>query len=139
AARFARPDRICIIERGQEWIPGTFPDTVETACQQTRFDLVSQRQNKLNNPIGLYNSAKFDEVNVLCGSGLGGGSLINANVAYRPDEAVFQTGDWPEALADPAMLAPYYDRASLELGVAREPLDLSPKMLLQRQAMARMQ
>ncbi|MFN0020859.1 MAG: GMC family oxidoreductase N-terminal domain-containing protein [Pirellulaceae bacterium] len=138
AAKLGRPDRICVIERGQEWVPGTFPDTVESASQQTRFDLVSQRKNKLNNPIGLMNSAKFDEVSILAGSGLGGGSLINANVAVRPDSDVFQTGDWPQELTDPAVLSPYYDRAAAELGIATEELDQTPKMRLNRQSMERM-
>jgi cholesterol oxidase len=111
---------------------------VESAAPQTRFDLISSRKNKLNNPIGLMNATKFDEVNVLAGSGLGGGSLINANVAVRPDPDVFQTGDWPQELIDPAVLSPYYDRAAAELGIATEEPDLSPKMRLNRQSMERM-
>lgn len=138
AEKLARPERLCVIERGQEWVPGTFPDTVESAAQQTRFDLVTSKTNKLNNPIGLMNSAKFNEISILAGSGLGGGSLINANVAIRPETDVFQSADWPQALADPAALDAYFERAAHELGIATEDVDLTSKMRLQRQAMERM-
>lgn len=137
AAKMARPDRLCVIERGQEWVPGTFPDTVESAFQQTRFDMATSKPNKINNPIGLMNSAKFNEISILSGSGLGGGSLINANVAIRPEPDVFQSGDWPQALSDPAELDAYYARAANELGIAREEVDLTSKMRLNRQAMQR--
>jgi len=142
AARLAkglRPGhRLCVLERGKEWIPGTFPDARANAAPETRFDLLSRQKNKINNPLGLFNSARFEEVNVLSGNGLGGGSLINANVAYRPDAEVFSNGDWPAELAEPGRLDPYYDRAELELGVRTEPWCHSAKMRLLHLAAGRM-
>jgi cholesterol oxidase len=142
AARLAeqmRPGvRIAVLERGREWIPGNFPDTRADASAETRFHLLGREQNKLHNPMGLFNSAKFDEVNVLAGSGLGGGSLINANVAIRPDPDVFQTGDWPAEFAPPETLEPFYQQAENMLGVRREPCDLTAKVRLQRLAAERM-
>ena len=44
------------------------------------------------------------------GSGLGGTSLINANVAIVPDREVFEQFHWPAAITYDA-LQPYYQRA----------------------------
>ena len=41
-----------------------------------------------------------DEISVLVGCGLGGTSLINANVALRVDERVYHDGKWPKAFVD---------------------------------------
>ena len=38
-----------------------------------------------------------ENVFALVGSGLGGTSLINANVAMRPDLAIFRRAPWPRA------------------------------------------
>jgi cholesterol oxidase len=138
AAALAPGRRLAVLERGREWVPGTFPDSRAAAAPESRFDLLSVRKNKILNPLGLFNSARFDEVNVLSGNGLGGGSLINANVAYRPDWEVFQNGDWPAELADYGQLAPYYDRAEFELGVRREPDGHTAKMRVERQAAERL-
>src|SRR4051794_8620 len=126
AARLAqkmRPDvRLAIMERGREWAPGTFPDSRKLAGEEARFDPTCVIKNKVYNPLGLFSAARFDEVNVLSGNGLGGGSLINANVAYRPDPETFATGRWPVALQDGRELAPYYDRALSELDPSYEPV-----------------
>jgi cholesterol oxidase len=138
AARLAmakRPAvRLALLERGREWIPGTFPDTLRQGTRESRFTLLGPRQNELSNPVGLVNVIQNDEVNILSGNGLGGSSLINANVAIRPDADCFQQSVWPVALQEPAFLDPYFDRAALELGVATEPIDGSPKARAQRLA-----
>ena len=36
--------------------------------------------------------------------GLGGTSLVNANVFLRPDPRVFQSGEWPSQLREPGVL-----------------------------------
>lgn len=142
AARLAmakRPDvRIGLVERGREWIPGTFGDTLRQASRESRFNLLGPRKGTIKNPVGLMNVMQNDEVNVLSGSGLGGSSLINASVAIRPDRDCFLQPEWPQALRDRAVLDPYYDRASIELGAVTEPIDASPKAMSQRLAAQRL-
>ena len=126
--------RLGVLERGREWIPGTFPDTLRKGTRESRFKLLGPRRNELANPVGLVNVVQNDEVNVLSGNGLGGSSLINASVAIRPDADCFGQPAWPAALRDRSVLDPYYDRASWELGVEVDPIDGTPKSKSQRLA-----
>lgn len=48
-------------------------------------------------PYGLYELYFGDHVSVLQGCGLGGGSLINANVGLDAEPAVYQKPHWPAA------------------------------------------
>jgi cholesterol oxidase len=48
-------------------------------------------------PYGLYEIYLGEHVSVLQGCGLGGGSLINANVGLDAEPAVYHKPDWPEA------------------------------------------
>ena len=126
--------RLAVLERGREWVPGTFPDTFLKGGRESRFTLLGPRKNEIANPVGLVNVIQNDEVNVLSGNGLGGSSLINANVAIRPDVECFQQSAWPAALRDRSVLDPYYDLASQELGVEVDPIDWTPKSKAQRLA-----
>ena len=83
------PHALCILERGQEWVPGTFPNDVPGVLSQTRSDV---------NPLGLYELLNYQDISVLKGSGLGGTSLVNANVAIVPDPEVFQLVGWPRTV-----------------------------------------
>jgi len=130
--------RIAVLERGREWVPGTFPDTLKQNGRESRFTLLGPQKNQINNPVGLVNILQNDEVNVLSGNGLGGSSLINASVAIRPDAAVFDQSVWPAALRDRQVLDPYYDLAAAELGVEVDPLDSTPKTRAQRIAAKRL-
>jgi cholesterol oxidase len=94
--------RICILERGREWQPGEFPDT---------FDGYLKEQRSNANPLGLYEVLNYRDISVLKGNGLGGTSLVNANVALVPDEEVFALAGWPRSLTRSELL-PYYQRAS---------------------------
>lgn len=137
AARLAqrlRPGaRLAIVERGREWIPGSFPDTVSNMIDASRHRLFVQK-DEIRNPLGLFNVRQFKEISVLSGTGLGGSSLINASVAYRADAEVFRQSVWPGPLRDRLFLDPYYDLAEWELGVVREPIDWTDKMKAQRLA-----
>jgi len=79
-----------------------------------------------------------DEVNILGGNGLGGGSLINANVALRPHREVFQQSRWPVALRNVETLGPYYDQVARALSLSRTPMDQTPKVRSRRLAAARL-
>lgn len=134
-----RPEhRICMLERGKEWVPGTFPDTFGNVSGNARANLMGPTKGQVTQPLGLFNLMMNDEVNILAGSGLGGGSLINANVALRPHSEVFQQSRWPGALQNVETLGPYYDLVARSLSLSRTPIDQTPKMRLRRQAAARL-
>src|SRR5215475_3209358 len=69
--------KICLLERGQEWPIGSFPDTIG--------HVVEQSYNPTLNPLGLYQVDVHTAISVMGGSGLGGTSLVNSNVAIRPE------------------------------------------------------
>jgi cholesterol oxidase len=130
AARLANatlnPHRtVCILERGQEWPIGKFPDNLG--------DLLGNTYNPLLNPLGLYEFDVFADIAVIKGNGLGGTSLVNANVAIRPEPDVFAT--WPSALrqasqigeSKPGSLWNYYKLAEETLEVSSHPTGSSLK------------
>jgi cholesterol oxidase len=131
AARLAsanlNPKRsICILERGKEWQPGDYPETLADVVGATRSDL---------NPLGLYELLNYPDISVIKGSGLGGTSLINANVAIVPDREVFEQFNWPGAITYDALLS-YYQRARQVLAANPHPkaLDLAKVQALNRRA-----
>lgn len=138
APRLASGARLGVLERGREWVPGTFPDRLPDVLEESRVNLMGKSKGTINNPAGLFNVQRFDEITILSGSGLGGSSLINANVAIRPDADVFSQSVWPAAIRDRGYLDPYYELAEYELGVAREPWDHTHKMVAQRKAWERL-
>ena len=101
ASRLARAGQdVCLLERGREIPPGEFPDTqVELAAElqvQTPAGHVGSRT-------ALIDFRADKDMNVLIGCGLGGTSLINANVALEAEPAVFDDASWPaELIARPA-------------------------------------
>ncbi|MFK7769987.1 MAG: GMC family oxidoreductase N-terminal domain-containing protein [Mariniblastus sp.] len=130
--------RICILERGKEWLPGTFPDTFAKVSGNARAMLAGPTKGQVTQPLGLFNLMMNDEVNILSGNGLGGGSLVNASIALRPHMEVFQQSRWPMALQNMEVLGPYYDRVAQALSLSRTPCDQTPKVRLRREAAARM-
>lgn len=103
--------RICILERGMEWIPGTFPDEPGDCLQHFVSPL---------NPLGLYEFVRNDQISVIKGSGLGGTSLVNANVAIIPEDAAFSRAPWPNAIKLNA-LQTFYQKAADTLQVSQHP------------------
>ena len=134
-----KPDqRICMLERGKEWVPGTFPDTFADVSGNARANLSGPTKGQVTKPLGLFNLMMNDEVNVLTGSGLGGGSLINASIALRPDADVFRQQRWPEALRHVEVLGPYYDAMARSMSLSRTPFDQTPKVRSRRLAAERL-
>src|ERR1051326_154229 len=93
--------RICILERGKEWPTGKYPETLPEVLGAARSDV---------NPLGLYEFLTYPDISVIKGSGLGGTSLINANVAIVPDREVFEEFHWPSSIHYDDLL-PFYRRA----------------------------
>jgi len=96
ASRLARAGKkVCLLERGKEFMPGEFPDVPIEALEQMQFDLP---ETTLGSKTGLYNLHVNKDINVLVGCGLGGTSLINANVSLKADPRVFGDPRWPKEL-----------------------------------------
>ena len=87
AARLAPRHRVCVLERGREWMPNEFPAALADLVAQFRSDA---------QPLGLFDYRAGPTVDTLTGNGLGGTSLINANVVIAPDREVFSR--WPAAI-----------------------------------------
>jgi cholesterol oxidase len=62
----------------------------------------------------------LDDVLVLAGAGVGGGSLGYANTLYVPPTPFFTDPQWSDVTDWAAELAPYYDQAKRMLGVVDE-------------------
>jgi cholesterol oxidase len=129
AARIARAGlgkSVCMLERGKEWEVGKFPNTLDDYLSETRSQV---------NRLGLYEILNYEPISVIKGNGLGGTSLVNANVAIVPEEEVFKLDGWPGAI-NLAELLPYYGMASEMLAVSAHPklVDLLKYQSLKRRA-----
>ncbi|MGG1440822.1 FAD-dependent oxidoreductase [Brevibacillus laterosporus] len=96
ASRMARSGlKVCLLERGKEFLPGEFPNTEFEAAREISITLP---ELTIGSSSGLYNLHVDEDINVLTGCGLGGTSLINANVAIKAEPRVFECTCWPKQI-----------------------------------------
>lgn len=122
--------RIGILERGREWVPGTFPQHLTSFNPFMPFvRRASWLGEQLpHHPLGLFGFYHGD-VEVVIGSGLGGGSLTNCAVVLEAEEEVFRQPAWPQELRAKQTLQRYYDLAKRMLAPQTTPDDrLTPKL-----------
>ena len=98
--------RVCVLERGRRFAPEDFPDSPLQAP--------GMLWHRFWNPGGMFDLRLFRDLAVLTAAGVGGGSLVYANVHLRARAEIFAEG-WPAGI-DRAALDPYYDlvEAALE-------------------------
>jgi len=90
------PDRLVyVFERGKEYTAGDFPESLGDLPGHVQF-LAPGRTFPTGYADALFDFRIGDPISVLVGNGLGGTSLINANVALEPDE--FSNPAWPAEL-----------------------------------------
>jgi cholesterol oxidase len=131
---------VCVLERGKAYPPNSFP--------RSPLDLKHNFWDPSEGMHGMFDLWSFEGLDALCASGLGGGSLIYANVFLRKDERWFVNEDlasggyedWPVTRAE---LDPHYDRVEREIGVQHfplehEPYSQTPKVLAYRDAAERL-
>jgi cholesterol oxidase len=115
---------VILLERGGAYPPHSFPRT-PAEMSRAFWDPARGRY-------GMFNVWRFSHCDSVVSSGLGGGSLINANVLMRKDEHWFVQDDplprggyesWPVTRAD---LDPHYDEVERMLGATPYPLDADP-------------
>jgi cholesterol oxidase len=120
ASRLARAGkRVAVLERGREFVTGEFPARFSDLRHEMQ---VTGRRVRLGQPAGLYDVRLGEDMHVLVGCGLGGGSLINAGVALRPDARVFRDEVWPRQIAQDGLLDEGYARAARWVRPARDPV-----------------
>jgi cholesterol oxidase len=92
--------RVCVLERGRRFAGEDFISEPEQAPQLLWHPTL--------NPGGIFDLRLFKDLSVLTAAGVGGGSLVYANVQLRAHPEAFAHG-WPEGI-DRASLDPYYER-----------------------------
>ncbi len=106
--------RVLVLERGRRYRGDDFPRDVK------RVDEVFWEQPGRGKRRGLYDVRAFDGIGAVVAAGVGGGSLIYANIHIRPDASVFDDPRWPAPFTR-AFLDRYYDRVASRLQVAPLP------------------
>ena len=93
ASRLARAgQKVCLLEKGREIRPGEFPNKLTEASAQLQL---RTKNGLIGDDTGLYEVVVGNGINVVKGCGLGGTSLINANVSIKPEPRVFDQDAWP--------------------------------------------
>jgi cholesterol oxidase len=115
--------RVCVLERGKAYPPLSFP--------RSPHDFARNFWDPSDGKYGMFDIWSFKGTEAVVSSGLGGGSLIYANVLIRKDEKWFVKENlaqggyeyWPVTRQD---LEPHYDRVEQMLGAQQYPLGHSP-------------
>lgn len=127
--------RVCLLERGKAYPPNSFP--------RKPYDLGRNFWDPSSGLFGLFDIWSFKRSGALVSSGLGGGSLIYANIHLRKDPNWFKE-DRPDGGYDPwpityEQLEPHYERVEKMMNVQKYPLkhppyDQTPKTLAMQEA-----
>jgi cholesterol oxidase len=119
ASRLSRAGQsVCVIEKGKEFLTGSFPSRLPELRRELQLNGGKMRSGSRT---GLFDFRLGADIHVLVGCGLGGGSLINAGVALKPDARVFADPVWPAELAEDGLLELGFKRAAAMLRPARYP------------------
>ncbi len=109
ASRLSRAGkRVCVLERGREVLTGEFPSRFSDLKNELQ---VTSKRVRTGPSSALYDVRLGEDMHVLVGCGLGGGSLVNAGVALRPDARVFADEVWPGQIAQDGVLDEGFRRA----------------------------
>lgn len=115
------PGKVMVLERGKRYPMGSFPRTPHDFAHNfwNVLDVPEEhrprpRQMQDQESHGLFDIRNYDRMDVVLCAGLGGGSLIYANVFMEPPDHVFDER-WPANTKKEA-LRPYYRTAKEVLG-----------------------
>ncbi len=119
AARLARAGkRVAVLERGREVVTGEFPSRFPEMRKEFR---VTGGLMSTGPETALFDVRLGQDMHVLVGCGLGGGSLVNAGVCLRPDPRVFADPVWPGQISQDGLIGEGYRRAARWLRPAPDP------------------
>ena len=104
-----------VIEVGRRFTKRTLP---RTSWQLRRYLWAPKLGMR-----GIQRMTLLNDVMILSGAGVGGGSLVYANTLYRPLDAFYRDAQWADITDWRDELAPHYDQAERMLGVTENPVD----------------
>jgi cholesterol oxidase len=104
---------ILVLERGKRFEDTDFP--------KTNWNLPKYLWLPALRCFGILQMSFLNDLLVLHGSGVGGGSLTYANVLMEPDERLFDSPAWRHLADWKAILRPHYETARRMLGVTTNP------------------
>jgi cholesterol oxidase len=117
------PGKVVVLERGKRYGLGEFPRAPDDF--RRNFWVLPDRTphphhvrraaGKSGELHGMYDVRNYDHMDVVMCAGVGGGSLIYANVFLIPPDEVFADKRWPNSCKK-AQLMPYYAMAKSVLG-----------------------
>ncbi|KAH7101205.1 FAD/NAD(P)-binding domain-containing protein [Auriculariales sp. MPI-PUGE-AT-0066] len=141
ASRMARGRQtVCVLERGKERWPGEYPSNIFEAAPQVHVSGQLSPDDRKNlripvetgDPTGLYHLVLGQGQNAFVANGLGGTSLLNANIFLRADRRTLALKAWPaEISTNVSSLDPFYERAEQMLEPSPYPADSPPLKKLQ--------
>ncbi|MFV0461621.1 MAG: GMC oxidoreductase [Nostocoides sp.] len=102
-----------VLEAGRRWTDDTVP--------KTSWDLKDYVWMPGLEMYGMQRIELLDDVSIVSGAGVGGGSQVYANTLYVPPAPFFQAPEWKDITAWDKELAPFIDQAKRMLGVVRDP------------------
>jgi cholesterol oxidase len=105
--------RVTVVEAGRRFTQETLP--------KTSWDVRSFFWAPRLGWLGIQKITLLNDVLVLSGAGVGGGSLVYANTLYTPLDDFFADKQWAHITDWKVELSPYYDQASRMLGVTDNP------------------
>lgn len=114
--------RVCLLERGKAYPPNSFP--------RAPYDMAKNFWDPSEGLFGMFNIWSFRGSGGIVASGLGGGSLIYANILARKDPSWFKYDlpnggyrDWPVTYDD---LDRHYTDVERMMNAQKYPLDHAP-------------
>ncbi|NDJ77936.1 MAG: GMC family oxidoreductase, partial [Chloroflexi bacterium] len=105
--------RVLVLERGKRFHDADFPRSNWNLRKFLWFPVLRL--------FGIMQITTLNGLMVLHGSGVGGGSLVYANVLMKPDDRLFAAPAWRDLADWQTLLAPHYATAKRMLGVATNP------------------
>ena len=128
------PGKVLVLERGKRYPMGSFPRSPHDMARNfwNLPDETVRRPRRLRaaESHGMWDIRSFRHMDVVLGAGLGGGSLVYANVFLEPPGHVFD-GRWP-ASAKKEQLARYFGIAKRVLGARPVPRNADPRRRILR-------
>ncbi|MFH2038278.1 MAG: GMC family oxidoreductase [Chloroflexota bacterium] len=105
--------RVIVLERGKRFEDHDFP--------KSNWNIWKYLWLPALRCTGIFEMTFMNGLLALHGAGVGGGSLMYANVLMEPDEGSFNTPGWHKYMDWKTVLKPHYAQARKMLGVTRNP------------------